>query len=99
MTEQHGTVADAAEFEERWKHATDQPELIEIEGRKVEIDVSPAAMLRCLREIADVSRAEGDISPEDYSKIIERSDDIEAIPGRMTPRRFLDHLRALRRIL
>jgi hypothetical protein len=99
MADTTGPAAEAgatAGFEERWRRATQQPELVSVEGRKVEIDLSPAALLSYLREVAEASYAEGEMGEEEHKSILEGSKEIERVLGAVTPERLQQRLKALK---
>ena len=71
-----GSDADLS-FEVRWRKALEQPEVSIVDGKKIEIDVSPSAILGHLREIADVSHAKGELSKQALDSILACGDQLE----------------------
>jgi hypothetical protein len=88
--------AGPTSFEERWQRAVEQPELVTVQGRKVEFDLSPSALLSYLREIAETSHAEGEMGDEEHKTILQGSSEIERVLAEVRPDRLQQRLKALK---
>ena len=86
-----GSDADLS-FEVRWRKALEQPELSMVDAKKIEIDVSPAAILGHLREIADVSHAKGELSKQALDSILAYGNQLEQALAPLAPDKLRDLL-------
>jgi hypothetical protein len=58
----------AARFEKRWKHAMEQPELVEAPPVKLDVDLSPMGVLARMRELDRNALGYGADAVEDMLK-------------------------------
>jgi hypothetical protein len=93
-----GSDADLS-FEVRWRKALEQPEVSIVDAKKIEIDVSPSAILAHLREIADVSHAKGELSKQALEHVLACGDQLEDAFKTMAPAKLHDLLGVLKRQL
>ncbi len=90
-----GSDADLS-FEVRWRKALEQPEVTLVDSKKLEIDVSPSAILSHLRQVADVSHAKGELSKQTLDSILSCSDQLEQAFSAVAPTRLQDLLGVLK---
>ena len=90
-----GSDADLS-FEVRWRKALEQPEVSIVDAKKIEIDVSPSAILGHLRQMADVSHAKGELSKQALDSILACGDQLEEAFSAMAPAKLQDLLDALK---
>ena len=57
-----------ARFEKRWKQAAEQPELVEAPAVKLDVDLSPAAVLARMRKLDRAALGYGADALEDLLK-------------------------------
>src|SRR5215207_220896 len=90
-----GSDADLG-FEVRWRKALEQPEVSIVDAKKIEIDVSPSAILARLREVADVSHAKGELSKQALDSILSCSNQLEHAFSAVAPTKLQDLLGVLK---
>ena len=90
-----GSDADLS-FEVRWQKALQQPEVTIVDAKKIEIDASPAAVLARLRELADLSRAKGELTQQAFEHIRSCSDELEQAFKTVAPGKLQEILGALK---
>jgi hypothetical protein len=90
-----GSDADLS-FELRWRKALEQPEVSIADAKKIEIDVSPSAILGHLRQMADVSHAKGELSRQALDNILACGDQLDNAFKSLAPARLQDLLGALK---
>ena len=84
-----GSDADLS-FEVRWRKALEQPEVSIADAKKIEIDVSPAAILGHLRELADVSHAKGELTKQALDSILACGSQLEQALAPLAPDKLRD---------
>jgi hypothetical protein len=90
-----GSDADLS-FEVRWRKALEQPEVSVVDAKKIEIDVSPSAILARLREVADVSHAKGELPRQALDSILDCSDRLERAFAPLAPSKLQELLGVLK---
>ena len=90
-----GSDADLS-FEVRWRKALEQPEVSIADAKKIEIDVSPSAILGHLRQIADVSHAKGELSKQALDSILTYGNQLEQALAPLAPDKLRDLLGELK---
>ena len=91
-----GSDADLS-FEVRWRKALEQPEVSVADAKKIEIDVSPSAILGHLRQMADLSHAKGELSQQALDSILGYGERLEDAFSDLAPAKLQDLLGMLKR--
>lgn len=84
-------------FEALWRQAKEGPKTVEVTSTKrIEIDVTPAAILKYFREVADHSHAKGEMKDDDYKLVVERSKEIELAFSGLPVAKLREHVDAVK---
>lgn len=81
-------------FDDLWRQATEGPKTVAVTKTKhIEIDLTPATLLKYLREFAVTSHDKGDIKGGEYNVLIESTQQLEAALAGLPLAKFNDYLR------